>query len=203
MMPAIQYHVDTCNTAEEALAAAAAVRERRKAWAAPAARVMAPPPAAPQRIPEIAIPKLPAKLTETGFPAISGTSTAHFEISGGEGTEISLSSGTASPTIKAIQVAVCNAAGVSMMDLVSPRRVKHLIRARHVAMMLCKRLTGRSYPEIGRRFGGRDHTTVLHALEKMAPVIAAIEPHINANAPLPSLAALSLQYFDRLQRQAA
>ena len=54
-----------------------------------------------------------------------------------------------------------------MTDLLSPRRARSVARPRQVAMFLAKSLTSKSLPEIGRRFGGRDHTTVIHAVKKI------------------------------------
>jgi chromosomal replication initiator protein len=56
---------------------------------------------------------------------------------------------------------------VSRQDLLSARRTRNVVLPRQVAMYLAKILTPRSLPEIGRRFGGRDHTTVLHAVRKI------------------------------------
>jgi len=56
---------------------------------------------------------------------------------------------------------------IRMSDLLSPKRTRTIARPRQVAMYLSKQLTSRSLPEIGRRFGGRDHTTVLHAVRKI------------------------------------
>ena len=50
-----------------------------------------------------------------------------------------------------------------LTDLLSPRRARVVARPRQVAMWLAKTLTSKSLPDIGRRFGGRDHTTVIHA----------------------------------------
>jgi chromosomal replication initiator protein len=49
----------------------------------------------------------------------------------------------------------------------SPRRARAVARPRQVAMYLAKQLTSRSLPEIGRKFGGRDHTTVMHAVRRI------------------------------------
>ena len=49
----------------------------------------------------------------------------------------------------------------------SPRRSRSVARPRQIAMYLAKSITSRSLPEIGRKFGGRDHTTVLHACRKI------------------------------------
>jgi chromosomal replication initiator protein len=57
--------------------------------------------------------------------------------------------------------------GVSKGDLLSQRRHRSVVWPRQVGMYLAKQLTARSLPEIGRRFGNRDHTTVLHAIRKI------------------------------------
>lgn len=62
--------------------------------------------------------------------------------------------------------------GVSKSDLLSQRRHRSVVWPRQIGMYLAKQLTHRSLPEIGRRFGGRDHTTVLHAIRKIEGVIA-------------------------------
>jgi chromosomal replication initiator protein len=56
---------------------------------------------------------------------------------------------------------------VARADLLSPRRARSVVVPRQVGMYLAKKLTARSLPEIGRRFGGRDHSTVLHAVRKI------------------------------------
>ncbi len=60
---------------------------------------------------------------------------------------------------------------VPRADLLSPRRARSIVRPRQVGMYLAKKLTPRSLPEIGRRFGGRDHSTVLHAVRKIETLI--------------------------------
>jgi chromosomal replication initiator protein len=69
--------------------------------------------------------------------------------------------------IEDIQRVVARQYNVSRSDLLSSRRTANVVRPRQVAMYLAKILTLRSLPEIGRRFGGRDHTTVLHAVRKI------------------------------------
>ena len=69
--------------------------------------------------------------------------------------------------IEDIQRNVARQYNVSRSDLLSSRRTANVVRPRQVAMYLAKVLTLRSLPEIGRRFGGRDHTTVLHAVRKI------------------------------------
>jgi len=69
--------------------------------------------------------------------------------------------------IEDIQRLVANHYNVSKSDILSSRRTATVVRPRQIAMYLSKTLTLRSLPEIGRRFGGRDHTTVLHAVRKI------------------------------------
>lgn len=69
--------------------------------------------------------------------------------------------------IEEIQRVVARHYNVSKQDLLSNRRTRSIVRPRQVAMYLAKMMTLRSLPEIGRRFGGRDHTTVLHAVRKI------------------------------------
>lgn len=69
--------------------------------------------------------------------------------------------------IEDIQRAVSRHYNVSRTELLSNRRTRTIVRPRQIAMYLAKMLTPRSLPEIGRRFGGRDHTTVLHAVRKI------------------------------------
>ncbi len=69
--------------------------------------------------------------------------------------------------IEDIQKLVANHYNVSRADILSSRRTATVVRPRQIAMYLSKALTPRSLPEIGRRFGGRDHTTVLHAVRKI------------------------------------
>ena len=70
-------------------------------------------------------------------------------------------------TIDEIQKKVAEYYSVRVSDMHSPRRARTVARPRQVAMYLSKQLTPRSLPEIGRKFGGRDHTTVIHAVKKI------------------------------------
>ncbi|HXJ59416.1 MAG TPA: helix-turn-helix domain-containing protein [Verrucomicrobiae bacterium] len=71
------------------------------------------------------------------------------------------------PRIDEIQTAVAKHYGVKRFDMLSARRTADVVRPRQIAMYLCKQLTLRSTPDIGRRFGDRDHTTVIHAVKKI------------------------------------
>ena len=70
-------------------------------------------------------------------------------------------------TMDEIMKKICHYYNVRMSDLLSPRRSRNIARPRQMAMFLAKSLTSRSYPEIGKRFGNRDHTTVMHAVRKI------------------------------------
>lgn len=70
-------------------------------------------------------------------------------------------------TIEEIQKRVAEHFNIRMSDMHSARRARAVARPRQVAMYLAKQLTSRSLPEIGRKFGGRDHTTVMHAVRKI------------------------------------
>jgi chromosomal replication initiator protein len=74
-------------------------------------------------------------------------------------------------TVEEIIAATSASFGVSTADLCGPSRKQPLARARQVAMYLCRELTDLSLPKIGREFGGRDHTTVLHALDKVKQIM--------------------------------
>ena len=70
-------------------------------------------------------------------------------------------------TVKDIQKKTAEYFDIPIEDLLSQRRQRAIVRPRQIAMFLAKELTPRSLPDIGQRFGGRDHTTVLHAVRKV------------------------------------
>ena len=74
-------------------------------------------------------------------------------------------------TVEEIQRKVSEHYNIRLSDMIGPKRVRTYARPRQVAMYLAKQLTSRSLPEIGRRFGGRDHTTVLHAVRKIESLL--------------------------------
>ncbi len=75
-------------------------------------------------------------------------------------------------TIDEIMKKTCEHYNLRMSDMTSGRRSRSVARPRQMAMWLAKKLTPRSYPEIGRKFGGKDHTTVLYAVRKIEELIA-------------------------------
>ena len=70
-------------------------------------------------------------------------------------------------TVEEIQRKVSEHYNIRLADMIGPKRVRNFARPRQVAMYLAKSLTSRSLPEIGRRFGGRDHTTVMHGVRRI------------------------------------
>ncbi|WP_424988060.1 chromosomal replication initiator protein DnaA [Microbulbifer sp. S227A] len=70
-------------------------------------------------------------------------------------------------TVEEIQRKVSDYYNIRLSDIIGPKRLRSYARPRQVAMYLAKQLTSRSLPEIGRRFGGRDHTTVMHGVKRI------------------------------------
>ena len=70
-------------------------------------------------------------------------------------------------TVEEIQRRVSEHYNIRLSDMIGPKRMRTIARPRQVAMYLAKHMTTRSLPEIGRRFGGRDHTTVMHGVRRI------------------------------------
>ncbi len=70
-------------------------------------------------------------------------------------------------SVEEIQRKVSEHYNIRLSDMIGPKRLRSYARPRQVAMYLCKQMTSRSLPEIGRRFGGRDHTTVMHGVRRI------------------------------------
>ncbi len=75
-------------------------------------------------------------------------------------------------SIEEIQRKVAEHYNIRLSDMIGPKRLRNIARPRQVAMYLAKQLTPRSLPEIGRRFGGRDHTTIMHGVRKIEELMA-------------------------------
>lgn len=82
--------------------------------------------------------------------------------------------------------------GISVADTKSGRRTKPLVRYRMAIVAIARQLTKHSLPQLGRRFGNRDHTTMLHAIRKMQPHIAAVAAELRTDAT-PTEWALAMQ----------
>lgn len=78
-------------------------------------------------------------------------------------------------TIAAIQACVAEGFEIPQMEMKSARRSRKVARPRQVAMYLSRQLTKRSLPEIGQRFGHRDHTTVIHAIRQIERICSVDE----------------------------
>lgn len=111
--------------------------------------------AKPKPIPAPARPKYPKALEDERAWAIA---ICGFELPASSATMIS---------VERIQQAVAEHFGLTQADILSSRRTKDVVLPRHVAMYLARKLTLKSLPEIGRRFGGRDHSTILSAVRKI------------------------------------
>ena len=86
-------------------------------------------------------------------------------------------------TLEEIQKKVTEYYNLRIADMHSVRRTKAIARPRQIAMYLSKKLTTRSYPEIGKSFGGRDHTTVMHAVKTIEKLLKT-DPAIQEDVPL-------------------
>jgi chromosomal replication initiator protein len=74
-------------------------------------------------------------------------------------------------TVEEIQKTVANYHGMPVSILLSKRRTRDIVRPRQQAMFLCKEFTTRSLPDIGKRFGDMDHTTVMHACKRISKLM--------------------------------
>ncbi len=70
-------------------------------------------------------------------------------------------------TVEKVQKLVADYFGLKVSDLKSPKKIKQIVRPRHISMYICRKLTKASFPEIGSHFGGRDHSSVIYASKKM------------------------------------
>lgn len=93
-------------------------------------------------------------------------------------------------TIADIQLRVASHFGFKVAELRGRRRFRRVSRARAIALYLAREITGASYPEIGQRFGGMDHTSVIYAHRRVAggPLLAeaqALAAELNPGTPAP------------------
>jgi hypothetical protein len=92
--------------------------------------------------------------------------------------------------------AICSEFQLTKTELLSERRSMNVVRPRQIAFSLCKHLTTRSLVEIGRRLGDRDHTTVIHGVRKMAPVLDAAKDGMPEDATPAQWARVMREYVD-------
>jgi chromosomal replication initiation ATPase DnaA len=95
--------------------------------------------------------------------------------------------------IDALVERVATAFGVEIAELLGHRRTYLEVEARHVAMALCRAELGLSYPAIARAFGGRDHTTVMHAVNRVAnsPTLSARMQQLRSPSSTGDVSAIS------------
>lgn len=157
-MPAVQLR--EFSTGAEVIANARAVKARIAAYRSPRAATL--PPDSPKPAPSPSAPSSLECSLGTREPKWGGNGAGSFSITQPEEPQQ-----TVLPTIAAIVHACAIHYGVTVFDICSHRRAAAIVRPRQVAMYLAKIGTLRSMPQIGRYMGGRDHTTVLHAVRKI------------------------------------
>lgn len=158
-MPPLQAHKDHCQTAEDVLSAARAAVYRRKEWRVPRV-VNKQPTVNPQIEPDVAKPE-------------------PVEMATPEPIEIK------PITIRDIQVEVCRIFNVALIDILSERKSREVTIPRQLCMVLARVLTLHSLPAIGRHMGGRDHTTVYHAIKKYQWMTDELRSEFTDSTPLP------------------
>lgn len=171
--------VDHCQSAEDVRNNARLVMERRRAqWRETKARMRAPRPSPEPIAPESFFDIL----VREAYPAIYPIQPAaqHFGI-------------------RQIQEEVCKAADIKLSEMVRKSRHNKFVIARHIAVMLSRHFTSRSLPEIGRMFGGRDHTTIIHACAKLHPVLSDIKGRLGPGATLPEWVGAAFEAYDRIR----
>ncbi|GJD41345.1 helix-turn-helix domain-containing protein [Methylobacterium bullatum] len=79
--------------------------------------------------------------------------------------------------------------GISVIHMCGARHSAHIVKARHIAFYIAREFTGQSYPKIGRRFGGRDHTTIMYGCSRVAHVLdlAGVQHHDDAQSLITTL----------------
>lgn len=160
-MPQVQFREP--KTAAEVFANAKATRDYFKRLRSPPPKiVIAAPPIIPK--PTLASVVAPKPVQIVPIEALAVCLTSDFAIV--PDRDVIRISGT-EPPIEAIIRAVCLHYGTTGAGIMSGHRTANLVRPRQVICYLAKKLTLKSYPEIGRRIGGKDHTTVLHAVRKI------------------------------------
>lgn len=137
---------------------------------------------------EFVIPRV--RVTGPRMPGVSVVFSAHVELPTATiGFRVSHGQRV---MVSDIQRAVADHYDLTRMELLGERRSRHVARPRQISMWLCRKLTNRSYPDIGRRHGGRDHTTAIHAIRRIdalrleEPAIrSACDELVNALGGLP------------------
>jgi Bacterial dnaA protein helix-turn-helix len=164
--------LDECRTAEDVRARARAVAAKRNEWRKPE------PKKSPERVevvdasPSAILVPIQTNRAVQSFHTInlSGFISARFQ-----GDCPPRPAAYRRHSIAGIQREVCRIFGIERRDMLSSRRQLTLVWPRHIAVMLAHHLTAMSYPVIGRAFGGRDHSSMIHAVRKMAPLLDVVK----------------------------
>lgn len=156
--------IDDCHTAADALA-----RAQRAATMRRHARVPPPDPQPQRPAPVAVVAPAPRPWPVDENSVIELPNFLALRYPGVPNPEIEA---TRSPSVQSIIAACADYFGVDFCDVVSVRRTGNVMKPRQIAMYLCKKLTPRSLPDIGRRFGPRDHTTILHGVKKITGLVA-------------------------------
>ena len=184
--------IDTVTTAAEALARAhhaRAFRERMFVRSVPRAQPLCitPDPPAP-RPAYVAISAQPIVLrAATGVFGDWSFDTTLAQAKPPQGGKI---------TMRDIMMAVSRECDVTLQALKSGRRQVRIVKARQLAMYLSRELTRRTYPEIGRQFGDRDHTTVMHAGRKLEGLLPVARGFLADDASLADIVRSCLRVYD-------
>jgi len=167
--------VDDCCSAADALARAAAVRARIKQQRA-----------APPRVASAAVPAQPYLRASSHFLGFRGGGPLDAVLWAIQPYILAAprQPGGRPPRIVDVRKAVADISGVAEIEIISRRRTAAVVAPRQLSMALSRRLTLRSLPEIGRMHGGRDHTTVIHAVAKYGPLLDQVGERIGTGASL-------------------
>ena len=178
-MPAVAALKDECLTAEDVRRRAREVQRRRIGLRAIPVRQMQaeirPPAPRPVEKPELRV------TVHFGYPLLPIENYNGFRMA-------------------VIQKACCRAADISLGEMLSQARRLPIVRARDVAILLCKMIgpAGTSTPMLGRRFGGRDHTTILHSLKKMEPIREVVLRRVPEGSQLQTYVAAAFDAWDEI-----
>jgi chromosomal replication initiator protein len=81
-------------------------------------------------------------------------------------------------TVELIQKTVADYFDIKILDIKSDKRLKNIVQARQIAIWFCRDMTKSSYPDIGQKFGGKDHSTIIHSFKKIDKAITE-EPRLS------------------------
>jgi DnaA-like protein len=218
-MPTIASSDDHCLTAEDVLRAARQVHERRRAFELKLTqqrldRERAQREAEQKRLDEQKLIQQQQQQTTAAVPAsdalptmtpeqllrfmLANEDTARMVLRGiSEARMQEFPEEFRVPTMSEIQRAVAAAYNVRVLDVISQRRTRAIVQPRQVSMMLCRMLTVNSLPRIGRIHGNRDHTTALHAFERLGWLRDLLNGELTLADPLSKWIERTIHHFPK------